>query len=145
MRRLLPIFIVGFTVASVLIYFFGDSGLVAYSRLDDYRRQLAANVDKLQTRKATLASDLANLRDDPERSLVMARGIGLYRGGDEVLRLEGLARPTVSNEVGDLLRLQRHAASRNNIFKAIGIGVSLVLAGLTFVRSRASRRNRQGT
>jgi len=144
MRRLMLVFAAGFTVASLLVYFFGDSGLVAYRRLEDYRQQLAANVDKLQARKASLDSELANLRDDPERILVMARDIGLYEGGDEVVKLEGLARPATSNEIGDLLRLPRGKASRNVIFKVIGIAVSGALAGFAVVSGRLSRRKRRG-
>jgi len=144
MRRLVPIFLAGFIVASVLIYFFGDSGLVAYWHLEDYHQQLAANVDKLQARETILASELANLRDDPERSLVMARDIGLYRGGDEVVKLEGLARPAVSNEVGDLLKLRRSKSSRNIIFKATGIAFSGFLAVFGAVSGRFSRRRRRG-
>jgi len=144
MRRLVLVFAMGFTVASLLIYFFGDSGLVAYRRLEAYRQQLAANVEKLQARKTGLDSELANLRNDPEKILVMARDIGLYQRGDEVVKLEGLARPATSNEIGDLLRLPRVKASRNVIFKVTGIAVSGVLAGFAVVGGRLSRRKGRG-
>jgi cell division protein FtsB len=143
MRRLLPIFFAGFAIASILIYFFGDSGLLAYRRLDDYRQALAANVESLQARNADLTEELASLRDDPQRSLVLARGIGLYQAEDEVVKLEGLGRPAVSNEVGALLKLRKTRTSRNVIFKATGLGVSGLLAALAVIAARASRRKRR--
>ena len=142
MRRLLPIFVAGFAVASVLIYFFGDSGLFAYRRLDGYRQALGANVEDLQVRNAKLTQDLDALRDDPLRNLVLARKIGLYQAGDEVVKLEGFALPSTSNEVGALLRLRKSKTSRNVIFKATGIGISGLLAALAL--ASGLRRKRTG-
>ncbi len=144
MRRLLPIFAVGFIIASLLIYVFGDSGLFEYRRLDSYRRSLEANVEKLQERNAGLTKDLGGLRDDPERSLVMAREIGLYQAGDEVIRLEGGTRGAVSYEVGDLIRLRRSHAARNTIFKVTGLGISCLLVALAFLGAQAARRKTNG-
>ncbi len=144
MRRLLVIAFPGFVIASLLIWTFGDSGLLAYRRLDDYRQRLAANVEKLQSRNSRLTGDLADLRHDPETSLVMARQIGLYRAGDEVVKIDGIPGQTRPYEVGDLIRLPKSKASRNAIFKATGIGISCVLAVLTFLASRTARRDRHG-
>jgi cell division protein FtsB len=144
MRRLLPIFVAGFAIASILIYFFGDSGLIAYRRLNGYRQALAANIQDLQARNGKLTQDLASLRDDPQRSLVLARKIGLYQAGDEVVKLGGVSWPMTSNEVGALLKLKKSRSSRNAIFKATGIAVSLALAALAFVAGRSSRRKRAG-
>ncbi len=144
MRRLLPIFFAGFAIASICIYFFGDSGLLAYGRLDGYRQALAANVESLQARNASFTGDLAALRDDPQRSLVMARDIGLYQAGDEVVKIEGFVPAAISNEVGALLKLRKSTTSRNTIFKATGIGISGLLAAFAAAAARASRRKGRG-
>ena len=144
MRRLLPIFFAGFAIASVCIYFFGDSGLLAYRRLDEYRQALATNVEILQARNASLAEELAALRDDPQRSLVMARDIGLYQAGDQVVKIEGFTPAALSNEVGALLKLRKSTTSRNTIFKAAGIGISSLLAAFAVAASRALRRKGRG-
>ena len=144
MRRLLPIFFAGFAIASICIYFFGDSGLLAYGRLDGYRQALAANVESLQARNASFTGELAALRDDPQRSLVMARDIGLYQAGDEVVKIEGFAPAAISNEVGALLKLRKSTTSRNTIFKATGIGISGLLAAFAAAAARASRRKGRG-
>ncbi|HVP17689.1 MAG TPA: septum formation initiator family protein [Spirochaetia bacterium] len=144
MRRLLLIFVPGFVIASLLIYAFGDSGLLAYRRLDAYQKTLMANVEKLRSRNSDLNDDLANLRDNPEASLVMARQIGLVRAGDEVVKIEGMAGRPRTYEVGNLIKLPRTKASRNAIFKATGIGISSVLAVFALIARRSSRRNRFG-
>ncbi len=144
MRRLLPIFFAGFAIASICIYFFGDSGLLAYGRLDGYRQALAANVESLQARNASFTGELAALRDDPQRSLVMARDIGLYQAGDEVVKIEGFVPAAISNEVGALLKLRNSTTSRNTIFKATGIGISGLLAAFAAAAARASRRKGRG-
>ncbi len=144
MRRLLPILFPGFVVASLLIWMFGDSGLLAYRRLDDYRQRLGANVEKLQSRNSSLASDLADLRLDPDTSLVMARQIGLYRAGEEVVKIEGVQGRPLTYEVGDLIKLPKSKTSRNVIFKATGIGISGILAVLALLAGRSARRSRHG-
>jgi Septum formation initiator len=144
MRRLLLILVPGFVLASLLIYFFGDSGLLAFRRLDGYRQSLAANIVKLQSRSSSLNDDLVNLERSPEANLVMARQIGLYRAGDQVVKIEGMAGRVRSYEVGELIRLPRTKTSRNVIFKATGIGISGVLAALVLLAGRSSRRNRHG-
>jgi cell division protein FtsB len=142
MHRLLPIFVAGFTIASALTYFFGDSGLLAYRRLDGYRQALTANVQALKARNTELTKELASLRENPQRSLVLAREIGFSQPGDEVVKLEGVADPGIPNEVGALLKMRKSKASRNVIFKATGMGISVILAAFAVVAGRASRRKR---
>ena len=144
MRHLLPIFLPGFIVASLLISLFGDSGVLAYRRLERYRESLAANVEKLQAKNSSLKNELADLRDNPERSLVMAREIGLYRAGDEVVKIEGMTGQSSTYEMGDFIKLRRARTARNAVFKATGIGISGALAVLAILAARAQRKSRHG-
>ena len=140
MRRLLPVFLAGFSVASALIFFFGDSGLTAYRKLDGYRQSLWENVQELQTRNTGLNQELASLRDDPQRSLVMARKIGLYRSGEEVVKLEGYKHSHDSYEVGDMVKLRKSGSARNVLFKATGLTISCFLAAFAVFANRTARR-----
>ena len=83
MRHLLLIPILVFAIASSLIFFFGDSGVLAFRSLRSYKKSLAANVASLQQRNRALTAELASLRDDPERNIVLARDLGLYRSGED--------------------------------------------------------------
>jgi cell division protein FtsB len=145
MRRLLPIMTAVFVAASAVIFFFGDSGLLAHQSLDRYRARLAANVEMLKSRNQTLEAELASLRDTPERAIVMARSLGLYRAGDEVVKLEGVPPRAALYAVGDLLKLRKTSETRSGIFKAAAVGVSLLLLACAFFSARASRRRVHGS
>jgi len=144
MRRLLPILMLGFIFASLLIYVFGDSGLYAFRRLADSKESLVQNVARLEERNAELARELASVKSSSERNTLMARSIGLYRPGDRVLKLEG---GTVRREyypVGDLIKLRKYKERRSAIFKASGIGLSALLLGLSMYARFAPRAKLHG-
>ncbi len=145
MRRTLLVLIFCFSLASVLIYLLGDSGLLAYARLSQYHRNLAANVENLRQRNAELQSELASLQRGRERTTILARSIDLYRPGDRVIQIEGMdgSRRTVA--VGDMLSYNPPAETRSAAFKAGALLLALVLfAGVPFVR-RWMRRREHGT
>jgi cell division protein FtsB len=149
MRRLLPVFFVVFVIASVCIYFFGDSGLLEYQMLDGYRQALASNVESLQARNENLSQELSSLREDPQRSLVMARGIGLSQPGDRLVKIRGFTLPAASNDVGSLLKLRKSTTSRNTVFKATGLAICCLLTGVAAFggvlrRRRFEARGRPG-
>jgi cell division protein FtsB len=145
MRYLFPVLIVVFVIASVLIFFFGDSGMTAYRSLDRYREKLTANVDDLRRRNADLTADLSSLRTNPERTLVQARGIGLYRSGDQVVRLEGLPSRVEPTAIGNLLKLRKTNDARNSVFKSTAMGVSVILLAYAGISIRRSRRKAHDT
>ena len=142
MRRLLPILAPGFLLASLLIWVFGDSGLRATARLDRYRRSLETNVESLRVRNSTLEADLERLREDRDANEVLARELGLYRSGDEVIRIEGLPSRREPYAVGTLLRQRRPSAAQNPLFKLAGIGMSMALLVMAVVRRRRGAQGR---
>ena len=145
MRRFLLVLIVCFSLASLLIYLLGDSGLLAYARLSRYHRNLAANVENLRQRNADLQSELTSLQNGRERTTVLARSIDLYTTGDRVIQIEGLGRARQSVAVGDMLSFNPPAETRSAAFKtgALLLAVAL-LAGAPFAR-RWTRRRVHGT
>jgi cell division protein FtsB len=145
MRRLLPIMITVFLAASAVIFFFGDSGLLALRGLERYRARLAANVEIIESRNRELEAELASLRDNPEHTIVMARSLGLFRPGDEVVRLDGVPPRAALYAVGDLLKLRKTAENRSAIFKAAAVGLSLLLLVFALLSARASRRRMNGS
>jgi hypothetical protein len=144
MRHLLPIAIVIFISAALVIFVFGDSGMLAYARLSSYGESLAANVESLTQRNAELAVRLERLRKDPQSNILLAQGIGLYQLDDQVVRLEGRPAQTETYTVGDLLRMRRDMAARNPVFKAVALGLSGLLLAFALFASRASRSRSDG-
>jgi cell division protein FtsB len=150
MRRLFPVFIMGFALTSLLLYRFGDSGTVPYKDLSDYRDRLAANVEDLTALNGKLTTELNGLKEDPETTAVLARDLGLYTETDRVIRLEGRNPPLVSYQAGNLLRLPKQKESANPFLKTAGLGLvgivtalSLVLRGVSAKRRRHDTRGRK--
>jgi cell division protein FtsB len=145
MRHLLLIPIFVFAMASSLIFFCGDSGVLALRSLEAYKSRLTANVASLQQRNRALSAELSRLRDDPERSVVLARDLGMYRSGEEVVRLIGVApRPTLYT-VGDLLRMRKPSDTRSAIFKGTAVGLAALLLAYALISARASKARAHGS
>jgi len=140
MRRLSPILIVIFLVASVLIYFFGDSGLLAFNDLEGYRLRLAANVGSLRQHNRNLTAELADLKGNAELNIVLARRLGLYRPGDQVVKLPNLSNGVEHYVVGDLLKLRKSSDARSAVVKTAAISLALLMTAYVLLSSRASRR-----
>lgn len=145
MRRLSPILIVIFLVASVLIYLFGDSGVLAYRDLESYRRRLELNVESLYQHNKNLTAELADLKGNTELNIVLARRVGLYRPGDAVVKLEGPSTRVEHYVVGDLLKLRKSGDARSAAVKTVAIGLSMLFTAYVFLSARASRRKVRGS
>ena len=145
MRRLSPILIVIFLVASILIYFFGDSGLFAFNDLESYRRRLAANVESLTQHNRNLTAELADLKGNAELNIVLARRLGLYKPGDEVVKLPGRANGVEHYVVGDLLKLRKSGDARSAMVKAAATSLAMLMTAYVLLSSRASRRRARGS
>jgi hypothetical protein len=140
MRRFLLFALLAYTIGSLLVYLFGDSGVSAFGRLTEYRNRLERNVKNLEDLNRSLQAEFASLRDDPRRTEVLARDIGLYRPGDRVLRIEGAQGAAEPYEVGTLLRLKAPRNDRGPWLKTAGLGVALFTALAVFLFGRRSRR-----
>lgn len=140
MRRLFPALVLVFVVSTLLILLFGDSGIMAYRKLDAYREALAANVADLRARHDELRAALERTRTDPSRTIVLARDLGLYRPGETVVKIEGRPPRVEGYAVGALVKMRQGTRSRNPVIKAAGVSVALLLAAWLYLSSRAARR-----
>src|SRR5271169_1750392 len=145
MRRLSPILIVIFLVASILIYFFGDSGMRAFNDLESYRRRLAANVESLMQHNRNLTAELADLKGNTELNIVLARRLGLYKPGDEVVKLPGRSNGVEHYVVGDLLKFRKSSDARSAVVKTAAISLAMLMTAYVLLSSRASRRKARGS
>lgn len=144
MRRLAVLAMLAYAVASFLVFFFGDSGLTAFARLDGFRARLEANVAELEGLNRSLQAELESLREDPRRTEVLARDLGLYRPDDLVLRVEGAQPAPQPYEVGSLLRRRPASDDRGPWLKSAGLGVSALVGLLAFLLARRGRRAAHG-
>jgi cell division protein FtsB len=144
MRRLLAIGFAAFALASLAIFFFGDSGLSAFRGLSQYASRLSENVDALKQRNQELEARLQKLRTDRDSIVVLARDVGLYEPGDVVVKLVGRPSPSQNYAMGDLLRKRKTDAGRNASFKETAIGAAFVFVLAAFLVTRLSRRKADG-
>jgi cell division protein FtsB len=144
MRRLVPICFGVFILASLAIFFFGDSGLSEYQATLRYERSLAANVEALKQRNQELASRLQMLKSDRETVIALARDVGLYETGDNVVKLVGRPPQNEIYAVGDLLRRRKAVLERNSTFKEAAIGAVVVMMLAMFFSSRVGGRKPDG-
>ena len=144
MRRLLSIAFGVFTLASLAIFFFGDSGLAEYQAELSYERSLAANVDALKQRGQELAARLQMLKTDRESVIVLARGVDLYEAGDAVVKLAGRPPRKEVYAMGDLLKRRRPETELNAAFKEAALGAAPVFLLAAFLAARIGRRKADG-
>jgi cell division protein FtsB len=140
MSRLLPIGITAFIVASLAIFFFGDSGLTAFQSGLRYERSLAANVEDLKQRNDQLQARLQLLKTDRESIIIMAREIGMYEPGDRVVKLAGRSPRPQLYVMGDLLRMRKAGSTRNAAFKEITLLATPFFLLLALVAARLARK-----
>ncbi len=140
MRRLLPICCGVFIVASVAIFLFGESGVLAYQSLDRYGESLAQNVQALKQHNQELNDQLQKLRSDRESNVVMARSIGLYEQDDAVVKLAGRSPGSEAYSMGDLLKMRKSDGNLNAALKAGAVAAAGLLLSFSFISGRLPRR-----
>ena len=145
MRRLFPLLIVVFIIASLAIFLFGDSGILACGRLLNYRDSLAANVDSLNARHEALEKELTQLKENRETTVALARTLGLYLPGDRIVQLEGRTGRSEVYAMGDLLHMTESDGSRSQVFKLAACIVALLLILAVVILARAPRRRALGS
>ena len=144
MRRLLPIGFAAFALASLGIYFLGDSGLSAYRGMLRYEKSLAANVEALRQHSQLLEARLQKLKSDRDSNVILARGIGLYEPGDEVVKLAGRPPRTEIYAMGDLLKMRKVQGDRNAAFKQAALGFAFLSLLVAVLATRIGRRRTDG-
>jgi cell division protein FtsB len=143
MSRLLPIGVTAFIIASLAIFFFGDSGLTAFRSRSEYERSLAANVEDLKRRNDELQARLQLLKTDRQSIEIMAREIGMFEPTDVVVKLAGRSPRQPLYAMGDLLRLRKVDSTRNAAFKKTTLVVTAVFLLLALVSARLARKRRE--
>ncbi len=112
--------------------------------LNDAREALADRNRDLEELNRSLQAELASIREDPRRTEVLARDLGLYRPDDLVIRIEGAQDGAAPYEVGSLLRLKTPRRDLGPWLKTAGLGVAIFAALAVFLFGRRSRRSFHG-
>ncbi len=143
MRRI-PIILFGaFAAAALAILCFGDNGLSSYRELEKYKASLEENVDSLSVLNGSLSSELDALKNDPGRVEVMARDLGFFKDGENVLRLSRPASRGYSYQVGSLVKPAREKTGGSAWVKTSAAAAAAVVLVVLFI-ARGAHRRRHG-
>ena len=117
----------GFVISSLLIFNFGNEGVIEYKKLRDYKIEFKKNLEELKEINHELGDELTLLKSDPDVNKVEARNLGLIAEGERLVKIEGYKNTGQSYEVGKLFNWDIKKNNRNLIFKYIGIVISVFL------------------
>ena len=96
-RRTIHILLVFVTVVLVVDALVGDKGLMQTIRARRQHRELAASLDDVRRRNATLRENIRQLREDPAAIEALARReLGLLRPGEVLFIVKDADRSTAS-------------------------------------------------
>jgi len=138
--RLVIYIALSYVVSSLLFFFFGSGGLLDYDNLLAYRVSLQDNIANLEGTNNDLLNEVQALGSDPERLTLQARELGYFREGEQVIRIEGYRPGKNYYTVGKILRRKPKQPRMDWPFKALGLGLPILLSFVSFsVRRRKNR------
>ncbi|HYW84837.1 MAG TPA: hypothetical protein VFB30_16355, partial [Spirochaetia bacterium] len=105
----------------------------------------AANVESLRQHNRNLTAELADLEGNTELNIVLARRVGLYKPGDEVVKLPGRTNGVEHYVVGDLLKFRKSSDARSAVVKTAAISLAMLMTAYVLLSSRATRRKARGS
>ena len=134
--------IFSFVMAAVLHLFFGSGGILDYRRLSAHRGSLQDNIDDLERTNEELLTEVQALGSDAERLTLQARELGYFREGERVIRISGGVRKKSAYTVGKVLRRKAKPFRADWPFRAVGVGLPVLLVLVSVaVRRRNNHEN----
>ena len=130
-----------FVVTSLLSFFSGSGGLLDYANLRAFQAGLKENIADLEGTNEDLLKEVQALGSDPERLTLQARELGYFREGEKVIRIEGYKAGKNYYTVGKILRRKPNQPRKDWPFKALGLGLPILLSFISFSLRR--RKNRE--
>jgi cell division protein FtsB len=130
----------GISVYCALSLLLGPAGLLAYTRLEERKGAMEANLDALGSKRTSLSDELESLKTDPDRAAREARSLGYLRKGETALIL-GVKKEAIRPiDVGVVLPYAEPASLGDLALKEISLGACLaVMALLLGPRGKALR------
>lgn len=147
-RFLLSLSVAGYAALALyclLSVVFGESGLLAYGKLEERRTAMEANLLSLEKRHDALASQLEALKSDPERAAMEARSLGYLRRGEREILFAPWHEKPMDLDPGSVLPYAENAGLPDASLKEICFGVFLAVLALWYApKKRLERVGRRG-
>ena len=111
---------------SLMTYVWGENGLIAYQKLENYKESLESNIEDLQGVRKTLKGKTESLQSDPETLALSARDMGYYRENERIIYLEGYNSKKNLYVVGELMRPFSRDTVNPLVFRVFAVIVGVV-------------------
>ncbi len=141
--KLFVISYLGLLIASFLVFYFGDEGILNYNKLLARKKELIRNINDLETINRELKERMWMLRTDPETNRVEARRLTYVSNNEILVKVKSYENNNNYYTIGSLLKVQIPRTNKNLIFKIMGVCFPLVFF-LFYLLKRFYRRIRNG-
>lgn len=133
---------IGYVVYSLLMLFYGQSGLVAMGEIEDYRNDLVVNLEEIQETNRRLHAEIDFLRSETEYISLESRRIGYFKPDEGIIYVDGYENRKNHYAVGKIIRWEESEDGRKRHFRSFGIAAALLMF-LVMSLSRKKRLNPQ--
>lgn len=138
-HRLLVAAFVGIAAYLAASFVYGPGGLVAHRRMEDYRRDLEANIVELSEIHERLNARIEALSTDPEAVRLQARGLGYIGENERIIRIEGNERRGNSYAVGRVVRRRDMRDDPTPVFRGLALSAAVATYLLLSLGRRGDR------
>lgn len=111
---------------SLMTYIWGENGIIAYQKLENYKEQLNDNIEDLREVHQTLSVKTESLQSDAETLALSAREMGYYQENERIIYLEGYDSRKNLYVVGELMRPFSRDAVNPLVFRVFAVIVGVV-------------------
>jgi hypothetical protein len=126
---------------SLVIFVFGDKGILEYESLSRYKSSLTENIANIMHKNKTLNRKLEYASSSKGNLEVLSREMGYYKKGEKVIFLDGYAPLGNFYEIGRYMNDPTERTPRNPVLRIIVLCCALTAIVLYAV---FSRRNKHG-
>ena len=142
--RLLFSATLGIVTYLLLSIFLGRTGILEYGKLSAYSNRLSVNIDELDKIQQRLSDRVQALQSDPEAIRLLARRLGYFAKGEELLRIDGYNPDRQSVSPGAIVYSTMNDPDRRSLFRAISFAVSVISFLFSMLDGVALKRFREG-
>jgi cell division protein FtsB len=142
-RRLALAFYVALALYCALSLLFGQEGLIAYSRLEERKAAMAANLELLGAKRESLNAELESLKSDPDRAALEARSMGYLRKGETEIILGERSIKAKGLDSGSVLPYARSGGLSDSSIKEIALGAFLAMLACLYAPRRKEAKAAQ--
>ena len=124
---------VSFLCFSLIVLFFGKTGVSSLEQLNRQRDALMMNLTELEMNRDRLGARLESLRRDPQAVVVEARSLGLFPVGEHVLVFENNQTKRTWPEAGIVLNPDEIDFIDENLFRIIALSAGILVLVVSLV------------